>query len=86
MLHFTYPFPYSAAHLTLTVFGRIGLNLQCGVMLTGFGGRFGSTPGLLVGIGLGSCTILPLTCTLTLGGNSSDISLFASNDSGQKRS
>ena len=65
--------------------GRIGLNLQCGVIFTGLGGLFGSTPGLFVGIGFGSCTILPLTCTFTLGGNSSDISLLGSNDNGQKR-
>ena len=56
-----YPFPYSAAHFTPTVFGSIGDNLQCGVIFTGFGGRFGSTPGLFVGIGFGSCTILPFT-------------------------
>ena len=50
----SYPLPYSAAHLMTTLFGRIGVSLQWPVMLTGFGGRFGSTPGLLVGIGLGS--------------------------------
>ena len=57
----TYPLPYSAAHFTPTVFGSIGDNLQCGVILTGLGGRFGSTPGLFVGMGLGSWTIFPLT-------------------------
>lgn len=29
----------------------MGLNLTCCVILTGLGGRFGSTPGLFVGIG-----------------------------------
>jgi hypothetical protein len=82
----TYPFPYSAAHLMLTVFGRIGVSLQGLVMLTGLGGRLGSTPGLFVGIGLGSWTSFPLTATLTFGGNSSETSLFGSSVRGKKRS
>ena len=82
----TYPFPYSAAHLIPMVLGRIGLSLHCGVMLTGLGGRLGSTPGLLVGMGLGSWTILPLTWTFKLGGNSSETSLPGSVESGQNRS
>jgi hypothetical protein len=82
----TYPFPYSAAHLMLTVLGRIGVSLQGLVMLTGLGGRLGSTPGLFVGIGLGSWTSFPLTATLTFGGNSSETSLFGSSVRGKKRS
>ena len=70
----TYVLLYSEAHFMLIALGKIGLNLQRGVMLTGLGGLLGSTPGLLVGIGLGSWTCLPLTCTTTLGGNSSDSS------------
>ena len=60
----------------LIAFGKIGLNLQCGVMFTGFGGLLGSTPGLFVGIGFGNGTCFPLTWTTTLGGNSSEISTF----------
>jgi hypothetical protein len=47
-------FPNSAAHLMLTLLGRMGASLQLLVMLTGLGGRLGSTPGLLVGMGFGS--------------------------------
>ena len=80
-----HPLPYSAAHLIPTVLGRIWLSLQW-VMFTGFGGLFGSTPGLLVGIGFGSCTIFPFTWTCTLGGNSSAMSFFpVSNDKTEAR-
>ena len=72
----SYVLLYSEAHLMLIAFGKIGLSLQCGVMFTGLGGLLGSTPGLLVGIGLGNGTCFPLTWTTTLGGNSSEISTF----------
>ena len=42
---------YSVAHDTLTWLGVVGEILQSDVMLTGRPGRFGSTPGLFVGIG-----------------------------------
>lgn len=43
--------PYSAAHETVTVLAIDGFNFIRGVMLTGRGGLFGSTPGLFVGMG-----------------------------------
>ena len=50
----TYVLLYSEAHLMFIALGNIGLNLQSGVILTGLGGLLGSTPGLLVGMGLGN--------------------------------
>lgn len=41
----------SVHHVTLMLFATVGDNLTFVVMFTGRGGRFGSTPGLLVGIG-----------------------------------
>ena len=43
--------PNSEAHEMLTWFGTVGEMRHSCVMLTGRLGRFGSTPGLLVGIG-----------------------------------
>jgi len=36
--------PYSVAHLMLTLLGKMGDSLHWLVMLTGLGGRLGSTP------------------------------------------
>lgn len=41
----------SVHHDTLILLATVGDNLTFVVMFTGRGGRFGSTPGLLVGIG-----------------------------------
>lgn len=41
----------SVHHDTLILFATVGDNLTFVVMLTGRGGRFGSTPGLFVGMG-----------------------------------
>jgi len=57
----TYVLLNSEAHLIVTTFCRMGLSLHRGVILTGLGGLLGSTPGLLVGIGFGRVTCLPLT-------------------------
>ena len=57
--------------------------MHSGVRCTGRGGRFGSTLGLLVGMGLGKLHIFPFTCTQMLGGNSSPCSALVSS-CGQK--
>ena len=49
-------------------------NLQSGVMLIGLGGRCGSMPGLLVGMGLGRGQSLPFILTQTEGGKLSSCS------------
>lgn len=41
----------SADHVTFMLLATVGDNFTFEVMLTGRGGRFGSTPGLFVGIG-----------------------------------
>ena len=75
----TQPLLNSEAHLMFTTFGKMGESLHNDVMLIGLGGRFGSTFGLLVGIGFGSWHILLFTWTQILGGNSSPCSAVLSN-------
>ena len=61
-------------HVTLIWLATVGDNLQSEVMLTGLGGRLGSTPGLLVGIGFGKVTSLLFTLTERLDGKLSSCS------------
>lgn len=63
---------------TLILFITVGDNLTFDVTLTGRGGRFGSTPGLFVGIGLGNAHALLFTLTLTFGGKQSSCSVDVS--------
>lgn len=65
--------------MTLTWLGTVGDNRHIDVMLTGRLGRLGSTPGLFVGIGFGSCAIFSFTRTHTLGGKLSSCGQLVSN-------
>ena len=58
-----WPRPTSTAQDTLMVLAAVAVSLHRAVMLMGRGGRLGSAPGLLVGIGLGRGQSFWLTWT-----------------------
>ena len=60
--------------LTWILLLTVGESLHKPVTETGLGGRFGSTPGLFVGIGVGNGHILSFTFTAIFGGKLSSCS------------